>query len=247
MPELYDQYTDRNGHFTFAGESSADFGVIITKAPKFEYPTRKAQAFEVPGRNGVILQQQDAWADVSRVYHVCLAVDYAADFADKVNDFSAWLNSVKGYQKLEDNFEPDIFRLAYYNGGGEITNEFMQYGEADVAFSCRPERFLQSGDITETIEDGDDITNPTRFTAKPLLHIEGSGNISITLGGVTMTAQVTDYINIDCESMNAYRQPAENMNNKIAGTFPRLNPGANVVALSGTITAATIKPRFYTI
>lgn len=247
MPKLYDQYTDRNGRFTYAGETSADFGVIITEAPTRESPQRKAQALEVPGRNGVILQQQDAWDDVTRPYKVCLAVDHAADFADEINDFCAWLNSVKGYQRLEDNFEPDIFRLAYYNGGAEVSNNFMQYGEATVPFVCRAERFLKSGDTAVAVASGDSITNPTRFYAKPLIHIEGSGNISITIKGVTMTAQVTDYINIDCESMNAYRQVGESMNNKIAGTFPKLAPGANVVTLSGTITAATIKPRFFTV
>lgn len=247
MPKLYDNDTDRNGQFTFAGETSADFGVIVSQAPTFERPTRKGQAFEVPGRNGVILQQQDAWADVTRVYNICLAVDYAEDLPDEVNEFAAWLNSVKGYQRLEDNFEPDIFRLAYYSGGGDITNNFMQYGEAAISFSCRPERFYKSGDIDREITNGDTVNNPTRFYAKPLLHIEGSGVVSVKIGADTIVAEITDYINIDCDRMNAYREESENMNSYIAGAFPKLAPGNNAIELVGTITKATIKPRFYTI
>lgn len=247
MPKLYDMSTDRNGRFTFAGETSADFGAVISAAPAFAHPERKSQAFEVPGRNGVILQQQDAWGDVARAYNVWLAVDKAADLPAKVNAFSAWLNSIKGYQRLEDSFEPEVFRLAYYNGGGEVSNNLMQYGEAVVSFSCRPERFYKSGDIPRPLTNGLKIYNPTRFIAKPFLHIEGSGEISITINGQTITAQIVDFINIDCDRMDAYRLEPENMNNQIAGTFPTIAPGLNTVAITGTVTAATITPRFYDI
>ena len=128
-----------------------------------------------------------------------------------------------------------------------MSNNWMQYGETLVSFVCRPERFYKSGDIARDLANGTDIFNPTRFPAKPLLHIEGSGNISITLGSDTITATITDYINIDCDRMNAYRLASENMNDKIGGTFPKLAPGVNGVTLSGTITKATITPRFYTI
>ena len=54
-------------------------------------------------------------------------------------------------------------------------------------------------------------------------------------------------INIDCERMNAYRLPAENRNNKITGTFPTIASGTNTVTVSGSVTDATIVPRYYTI
>lgn len=247
MPKLFDMSTDRNGRFNYAGETSADFGMIITGAPIFERPARKSQAFEVPGRNGVILQQQDAWADVSRVYNIAVAVDHAAELPAKVYGFTSWLNSIKGYQRLEDSFEPEVFRLAYYNGGGDVSNNLMQYGEAAVSFTCRPERFYKSGEIPKPLTNGASIYNPTRFNAKPLLHIEGSGAVAITLNGETITADITDYINIDCDRLDAYRLASENMNNKVAGTFPKLAPGVNTVAISGNVTAATITPRFYAI
>lgn len=247
MPKLYDMTTDRNGFFIIGGESSADFGVVISEAPTFERAVRKAQAFEVPGRNGVILNQQDAWGDVTRNYKVWLAVDHAADMPAKVAAFSGWLNSLTGYKRLEDSFEPEFFRLAYYNGGGDITNKLMQYGETTVAFTCRPERFYKSGEEEKPLINGGQIYNPTRFIAKPLLHIEGTGNISVRIGADIMTAQLTDYINIDCERMNAYRLPAENMNNKIGGAFTNLAPGLNSVTITGAVTYATIQPRFYTI
>lgn len=247
MANLYDNTTDKNGNFNFNGEDSADYGLIISEPPLFTRPTRKQTAFEVPGRNGVVLFQQNAWNDTTRIYRVWLAVDHDYEMPSKVADVEAWLNSTTGYCRLEDNFEPDFFRLAYYSGGNEFSNNFMQYGEASINFTCRPERFYKSGDVPITLVNGTPINNPTRFIAKPLIHIEGSGSVSFTINGASMTATITDYINIDCDRMNAYRQIGESMNDKLTGEFPRLAPGSNGVILSGGITNATLTPRFYEI
>ena len=246
MPNLFDKFTDKRGLFIFNGESSADFDLVVSEVPTFEKAGRKSSAFDIPGRNGSILYQQNAWNDVTRQYKIWAAVDDATKLPDKVNAFTAWLNSVTGYQRLEDSFEPEIFRLAYYNGGTNVSNNLMQYGEATISFTCRPERFYKTGEQVEDLSAGN-IYNPTRFEAKPLIHLEGSGNITVSIGGRSMVANVADYINIDCERMNAYRLPSENRNDKITGTFPNISPGVNVVGLSGSVTKATIIPRYYTI
>lgn len=247
MPNLFDKFTDKRGLFIFNGESSADFDLVVSEVPTFEKAGRKSSAFDIPGRNGSILYQQNAWNDVTRQYKVWAAVDDATQLPDKVNAFTAWLNSVTGYQRLEDSFEPETFRLAYYNGGTNVSSSLMQYGEATISFTCRPERFYKTGEQVEDLVNGTPIYNNTRFEAKPLIHLEGSGNITVSIGGKSIVAKVTDYINIDCERMNAYRLPSENLNDKISGTFPTIAPGVNAVGVTGTVTKATIVPRYFTI
>jgi phage-related protein len=62
-----------------------------------------------------------------------------------------------------------------------------------------------------------------------------------------MTAAVTDYLNIDCETMNAYRLPTENKNSEISGKFMRLEPGRNGIWITGSPDLVTITPRWFTI
>ena len=247
MPNLFDVSTNKNGFFIFGGESSEDYGLVISEAPKFESATRKTKVFDVPGRNGAMLIQQDAWNDVPRQYKAWIAADKASELPEKVAAVAAWLNSQKGYIRLEDSFEPDLFRLAYYSGGNDFSNNMLQYGEAEINFTCRAERFQKSGEIASPLISGVPIYNATRFEAKPLIHIEGTGAVTLTLGGKVIVATITDYINIDCERMNAYRLPAENMNNKITGTFPTLAPGNNGVAITGSVSKASIIPRWFTV
>ena len=247
MAKLFNEFTNRRGLIVYGGEASSDYGMVVAEAPSFERPTRKQSVYTVPGRMGDVVFQQDAWNDVVRTYQVWMADDADKSLVDTVDAFEAWLNSQKGYQRLEDSFEPDVFRLAYYSGGIGVSNHLTQYGEATLSFTCRPERFYKSGEQPVTVVNGDKINNPTRFASKPLIHIEGSGTVTISCGGKTMSASVTDYINIDCEQMNAYRLPAENKNSQISGSFPTIEPGINTVGITGTVSLCTITPRYFTI
>lgn len=247
MAELFNEFTNRQGLIVYGGEASSDYGMVVAEAPSFEKPTRKSTAYQVPGRNGTILFQEDAYDDITRSYRVWLADDPDKDLFEVVSALTAWLYSVKGYQRLEDSFEPEVFRLAYYNGGNDISNELMQYGETTLTFTCRPERFYKSGEQKITVSNGYKLNNDTRFTAKPLIHIEGSGTVTIAIGGNTMSASVTDYINIDCEAMNAYRLAAENKNSEISGAFPQILPGVNTIGITGSVTKCEITPRYFTI
>ena len=247
MGTLFDISTNKQGLIVYGGEASSDFGMVVAEAPTFEQPQRKQTAFSIPGRNGAVLFQQDAWEDVTRAYRVYALPSALKRIDEVVGEITSWLNSKTGYQRLTDNFEPDVFRLAYYSGGNDFTNEMTQFGESTLTFTCRAERFLLSGETAKTVVNGDTIKNDTKFTAKPLIHIEGTGTVTFSIGAKTITASLTDYINIDCESMDAYRLPAENKNGDISGTFPTLAPGTNTIAITGTVTKATVTPRFFII
>ena len=246
MPDNY-LGTNKQGLIVFGGESSADYGMVVAEAPAFERPARKQTVYKVPGRNGSVIIQQDAWEDIGRSYNVWLADSKDKDLISLVNAFEAWLNSQNGYVRLEDSFEPDTFRLAYYSGGDSVTNKLMLAGEATLRFTCRPERFYKTGELAIAITNGSKIYNKTRFASKPLIHIEGSGAVAVSVEGVTITATLTDYIYIDCETMNAYRLPAENKNADIGGSFPLIKPGVNSVGITGSVTSCTVVPRFFTI
>lgn len=255
MADIFNSLTNRRGRISYGGENSDDYGMVVAEAPAFDKPTRKQNVYTIPGRNGAIVHQEDAWNDVVRSYKVWIDEDvqaesgggYSGTLPERVAAIAEWLYSKNGYTRLEDNFEPNYFRLAYYSGGNNFSDELLQYGESTLQFTCRPERFLKSGETALTVANGDTIANPTRFKAKPLIYIVGSGDVSVSLAGVTINANVDDYIYIDCERMNAYRLESENKNADISGSFPLLVPGNNAVVTTGTITTLKITPRFYVI
>ena len=247
MPDFLFNGTNRQGLIVYGGEASDDYGIVVSEAPVFDKPVRKTEVFNVPGRNGSILFQQSAFEDVTRTYKVWVS-EGNDNLTTKVNAISAWLFSKTGYQRLEDSFEPDVFRLAYYSGGNEFANQLLMAAEADLSFTCRPERFYKDGENEITVSNGDKIFNVTRFASKPLIHIEGTGTVTVSIAGTTITAKdLVDYINIDCDRMDAYRLTSENRNDKISGTFPTIVPGQNTIGITGSVTKVTIVPRYFTI
>ena len=253
----FNSLTNKQGLIVWGGESSTDYGMVISEAAVFEKPTKRTEVFTVPGRNGSIIFEDGSFDDVVRSYKAWIDEDETPDsggiihgtLAERVSDLTAWLFSKSGYTRLEDNFEPDVFRLAYYSGANDITNDLTEYGETTLTFTCRPERFLKSGEAAVTIANGDTVTNPTKFTAKPLIKITAAGTVTLSIAGVSIVAVVTDYLYIDCETMNAYRLTSENKNDKISGDFPVLKPGANSIGITvtGTLTKVEITPRYFTI
>ena len=254
MANLFNQFTNKRGLLVYNGESLGDYGMVVAEAPVFEMPTRKNKVYEVPGRNGAIIFQEDSWSDVTRSYKVWLAKDDFGDLATKVHAFSAFLNSVTGYQRLEDDFEPDVFRLAYYNGGNNITNDLLQYGETTLTFTCRPERFLKAGESVIDVSGSGthvlDLYNPTRFESKPLIKIFGGGKVIVGLETYAMNVFITSsYITLDSDTMNASKSSI-NMNDNVSGKYIKIPSGSSQLQImenGGYWSQIQITPRYFTI
>ena len=236
------------GILTYNGKSSIDFGIIVEKLPSLSRPERQHDVFKVPGRNGDIIQQYDAYDNITITYEVW----FANNNIDSMNaqqvarQIAAWLYNTNGYCRLEDDFEPDIFRLAYYVGDLNIVNELTAYGKAKISFNCRPERYFKTGE--DWFTNPAVINNEQYFEAKPLIKVEGHGNVNFSIQGQTITLTgLVDYVYLDCETQDCYRELAENRNNLMTGNFPVLKLGTNNIAKSSGITNLKIQPRFWTL
>ena len=227
----------------FNGQSSDDYRLIVERYPEVIFPTRKNEKVTVPGRNGDILIQQDAFENVSQRYDIYISAEMSR-LTPITHKIAEWL-CVKGYQKLEDSYWLDTFRLAAYNGGLNIENVLNRFGRATIEFDCRPQRFYKFGDFFSDIGNGDKLMNPSPYTAKPVLIVSGSGEGSITVNDNTLELEDCD-LTIDCELMQAYKNGVSK-NGTVSGDFFELPKGESEITWTGGVTAIQIKPRWFTI
>lgn len=233
-----------NRHITFGGDV---IPAGIASAPHIIRPTRKMNVVQVAGSSREVVEMEDAWEAYDQPYSLFVGDGTKDSIQEALNNVAVKLYKT-GYQVLLDDYEPDIFRLAYYQGPFDVENRRTRVGRFDISFRCRPERFLMNGNTPVDVVSGDKLVNPTAFNAKPLIHIVGSGNASLTISGQTMTfANILDYLNIDCDKMDVYRLSSENRNSLMSGEFPVLYEGENVVTFTEGITAVTIIPRYWII
>lgn len=169
------------GIITFNGVASNTLGIVVEHPPNYVAPKKDYEVIHVPGRSGDILMDNGSYQNVPRSYDIAIG-SRTLDFTTQANTISNWLHSAdaQGYARLEDSYEPDFYRMAYYDEETEITNILQRMGRATVNFNCKPQRYFKSGDVAVNIEiptsgaskATTEFISPSRFIAYPLYVIE---------------------------------------------------------------------------
>ena len=233
--------------FTFGGVSSDSLGLHIEYCPEQNRPARKMERYSVPGRNGDIIVAQDAWENIEQSYDIWGGNGTINDATAVGYSLADWLFSKNGYQRLEDTYDTQHYRLAFFEGPYDFQSVLRRRGRATITFSCDPRRFLLSGETAVTLTGTDTIDNPTSFTARPLIEVHGSGNGTIECGGNTITITgIYDGMILDCDAQDAY-YPGVNLNSLVSGEFPVIPGGTQTITITGGITSVEVTPNWWTL
>lgn len=233
--------------FYLDGRSCMDFGVVCSGSGTYGAPERDTEAVEIPGLDGAVLLDNGRYKNIEVSYPCFIC----RDFKSNMMAFRAWLLSHKGYRRLEDTYDRDHFRLAYATGGVDVeTSPLNRGGNFNIAFDCKPQRWLKAGEENLALVSGQPLMNPTLFEALPLITIRGTGAGALDVGGtvVTINSMPDGVLILDCEEQNAYGPDGANRNNTIsAPEFPVLPAGETPISWSGGINAVEIVPRWWTL
>lgn len=233
-------------YFTFAGESSLDYGIGISGSGTYNKPPKRSERFTIPGRNGDLVIEDGSYENLEYTYPAYIVEKLPV----RIDGLAAFLLSTKGYQRLEDTYHPEFFRMGVYLSGLDVEPGTLNaYGRFDVTFDVKPQKFLVVGEIPIEYTENGVISNPTRFYAKPLIRAYGTGVLGIGSESITIL-QADEYTDLDCDAEEAYKDSyANNCNGNIrlsGANYPRLRPGDTGISLDG-ITKIEIVPRWFTI
>ena len=230
-------------YFTYDGTPSRDFGVYISGHHTFNSSVRAYNLISVAGKNGDDVGIEKRLQNVTLIYDAFII----RNFEHNAEGLRNFLLSKFGYKCLVDTYHPDEFRLAVLDSPIEFsTTQNNRAASFQLAFNCKPQRFLFSGEQVQTFTASGTIENPTLFASKPLLRAYGTGTLGI--GNMTITINsANEYTDIDCEIMEAYKGGVScNGNITINGKdFPTLPAGTSSLSLSSGITRVDITPRWY--
>lgn len=173
---------------TIDGESSRTYGVYITGQAVYNAPQREVEMISVPGRNGQLALDKGHFENLEVTYPAGIYADTEAEFADAVSNFRNFLCSRSGYVRIEDEYNPNEYRMGIYKSGLEVETAGHKAGEFEIIFNCKPQRFLSSGETKTSVPSGGTVTNPTLLESSPMLEFKGYG--SITLGGQSINVDL---------------------------------------------------------
>lgn len=176
---------------TWAGTSTDELGMVVEHYPKVILPKRKFQVQSVAGRSDDIVISSDAFENYEQSYSVFLDSKYIGGLEAVIPKISDWLLGNTGYQRLEDTYFPDYYRMAYVSSGQNFSSLFNEYGEGTLSFNCAPEKYLKTGELPIDITNNAVLYNPTAYLAFPIIKFTG-GTSGVTL---TFTNNKTDIAN----------------------------------------------------
>ena len=171
----------------FDGVDSRDYGIYITGDAVFNSPERDVEMIEIPGRNGTYALDKGRFSNIEVSYPAGIFGDTEADFRQGIRAFRNALASRKGYKRLEDEYNPDEYRMAVYKSGLEVTPKALKAGQFTITFDCQPQRFLKSGETAVTVASGGTLNNPTLFESHPLISAYIDDAATLNIGDKTIT------------------------------------------------------------
>lgn len=177
--------------FTFDGVNSLDYNIGITGSAVYNAPTRDVEMISIPGRDGEYALDHGRFNNIEITYPSGMGDNDQTNFAQRVSDLRNQLASRVGYKRLEDEYNPDEYRMAIYKSGLEVSPvQYSRAGQFDIIFDCKPQRFLKSGETATSYARNSTITNPTLFDSHPLLQFNSNGSDgTISLGTQNITVK----------------------------------------------------------
>lgn len=210
-------------------------GLLISELPPITKPKQRTKTEEIDGRDGDIVTKLGYSA-----YDKTIEIGLYGDF--DINEVISYFNS-EGTIVFSNESDK------YYNYQilGQIDFErLIRFKTAKVKLHVQPFKYPVEEE-TITISGETTVTNEGNIYAKPVLNIEGSGELEVNLNGLQIFSidlgEDATKITIDIANMQAYNPDTTAlMNRQVTGDYNvfKLQTGDNTVEITGSVTSATI-------
>ena len=173
--------------FIFGGIDSSDHNVWISGEGTFDSPERDVKRVAVPGRNGDLIIDNGRWKNIELEYPAFTPAGFDSSFPD----FRSAICLKRGYQKLEDDYNPDEYRMAEFSEAIEPKpNAYNKSASYKLVFNCKPQQFLTSGESAlEDIPISSAILGCYRTD-------QGQWYFVDDMSGKSITTQITDFADV---------------------------------------------------
>lgn len=240
---------DARQYLSFAGKSSKDFLLYLSGPGVYDSPAADVESTSVPGRNGDIITEN---ARTGRRRYQNVDIKYKAFFFNglpaKTAAVKAWLLSPIGYQKLQDTYDPDFFRMAVCKDALEFDVTAQKAAEMELTFNCKPQRWSVDGQKAIRLDSRSTLKNPFAFPAQPIFKVYGDSGGELYVGEEKITIHsIKDYVLLNCETHNAYNASGFCNETIFSDDFPELPEGKTQITWTGGITAVEVTPRWWTL
>lgn len=207
-----------------------DFGTVEAAKPKV------AENPNLFGVNGSFRLLDGAYESYERT--ITFYVARQQDAIDIVGYFKPADNIVKFSYKADSFFYAEFAGATYKPQG-------MHGWKLEVKLVMQPFRYVNS--TTFTLRGSGTVPNYGNIYSEPIVEVEGSGDVLLTINGISMYLTVNRKVTIDCrhKKQNIYNAEGAIQNTlRKRGGFFQLKTGHNGVTWTGNVQSVKIYPNW---
>jgi phage-related protein len=213
-------------------------GLIITNIPPITKPKMKTSITKIDGRDGDIIEEL-GYESYTKSIGIGLARNYDID---RVMKYFTGVGELIISDESDKVYKAQIIEKIDYE-------RLIRFKTAVVKFYTQPYKYLKDEksiilDIKN--ETSLKITNVGLEKSKPIITLEGTGTIEISLNGFNLFKYVfpenETKVVIDSLEEEAYLDNVLK-NRNMLGTFPIFEVGENIISWSGNLTKISIEPK----
>jgi predicted phage tail component-like protein len=211
-------------------------GLAINEMPPITKPSIRTNTEEIDGRDGDIVTRL-GYSAYDKEMTIGL---YGSYDLDEIMSYFNQSGTIIFSTESDKYYNFEILEQIDYE-------KLLKFKTATITMHCQPFKY-EVNETPITLISGDNIVrNKGNIYSKPIMYIEGTGTITISLEGNQVFNIVmgdNTEIEIDIEKLEAYNPNDGTLLNRIVtGDYDdfRLESGNNTIALGGTITSANIR------
>src|SRR5690625_3693087 len=193
-------------YFEYKGISSLDMHLRILNEISFPSPEADIEFIEIMGKDGELAIDNERLKGVNFPIPVILKTPSDKTVEEVATEISNWLKNDIGWYPLRFSGSQDYEYIAMCYEQFDIEETLKRFGKTVITFRLKPyKRFRDDKSII--LSNGQTIVNKGTRVAKPLIRIEGHGDITLTNNGKDwlVLPGVDGHITVESESMNVYR------------------------------------------
>ena len=216
--------------FIWNGKSSlTDFGLWISKLPKYVRPAERHDEIEIPGRAGslTMLEGEDVYASYTD------SMTVTARNGLNINKIVDWLSG-SGELVLFNDIDKArpariVDEVAFQRVGAGIQ-------QAVVPFLFQPFKKERNPQVITITGASGSITNIGDVASKPIVKITGTGNNTITIGDQAVTfSDISGTIIVDCDA-NIITSSGAFWTGSSTGELWTIPKGTSAITQTGSMT-----------
>ena len=226
-------------YFTWKGTRSDAMHILYNERTPIIRPEERVNHITIPGRAGELTQVEGENIFNSYIQTKTITVEGK----ENVQAAETWLN---GSGAVSFDCQPELQQQARVINAVTFQrhSKNANFYTGEVQFYCEPIKRLRAEEDITITASGTALNNPGTLPAFPEIRIEGSGAVSVSIGGKTLIIpECVSGWTADSENQWILENGVPQMN-AWQGKFPQIPAGESTILFTGNITKLTITPRW---